>query len=197
VKRTLILAALIFVAHTSAALADDWIQTGYTDADESSGYLRLSLGSGRTDFSGGASTDGFWGFGMEAAAGVTFSDRVRWDFVELAYNGPEFPGALGGGSRLDLQTTVWIGDFDPNHRFHPFFGAGVGSARYSESNEVDWGFAWNAGAGFEFQLTSELAIGPRYTFRRMDLDVPTGVLGVTEDVNVNTHEFTLSIVWSN
>ena len=192
-KRTLILAALIFIAHTTAALADDWIQTGYNDADESSGYLRLSLGSGRSD---SLSTDGFWGFGMEAAAGVTFSDRVRWDFVELAYNSQEFSGSTGS-SRLDLQTNVWIGDFDPNHRFHPFLGAGVGSARYSESNEVDWGFAWNAGAGFEFQLTSELAIGPRYTFRRMDLDVPTVVPGLTQEVKMNTHEFTLSIVWSN
>ena len=187
-KRTLILAALIVIAHTTAALADDWIQTGYTDADESSGYLRLSLGSGRTDLSlGGSSSDGFWGFGMEAAAGVTFSDRVRWDFVELAYNSQEFPGSTGS-SRLDLQTNVWFGDFDPDHRFHPFLGAGLGSARYSLLNSPDWGFAWNAGAGFEFQLTSDFAIGPRYTFRQAIL---------SGDLDVNTHEFTLSIVWSN
>ncbi len=200
-KRIIILIGLLVLAHAAPVLAESSIRSGFGRQDDSSGYLRLGFGSGRTNLSTlGQSSDGYWGFGMEAAAGVTFSDRVRWDVVGLAYDSADVPagGLLMGvpastAWRLDLQTSVWIGDFSSKRRFHPFLGAGLGSARFSLAGADEWGFAWNAGAGFEFQLTSALAIGPRYTFRQVLLDGTTP----DSDLAVNTHKFTFSIVWSN
>ena len=195
-RRITILIGILVLAQAAPVLAESSIRSGFGRDDDSSGYLRLGFGSGRTNFSTlGQSTDGYWGFGMEAAAGVTFSDRVRWDVVGLAYDSADVPA---GGleltmSRLDLQTSVWFGDFSSKRRFHPFLGAGLGSARFSLAGADEWGFAWNAGAGFEFQLTSALAIGPRYTFRQVLLDGTTP----NSDLAVNTHKFTFSIVWSN
>ena len=108
-RRITILIGILVLAQAAPVLAESSIRSGFGRDDDSSGYLRLGFGSGRTNFSTlGQSTDGYWGFGMEAAAGVTFSDRVRWDVVGLAYDSADVPA---GGleltmSRLDLQTSV-------------------------------------------------------------------------------------------
>jgi opacity protein-like surface antigen len=183
---------LVLILPVGSAWAQGAIATDYDSGSNSSGYLQLGLGAGRTNFSAeGESGPGYWGFGLDAAAGVTFSERVRWDVVMLGYNQFTAPGSTSA-SRFDLQTAVWIGNFSRTSKLHPYIGASLGSARFSEADDVEWGFAWGAGAGLEYQVTSSLALGPRYMFRQALLE-PSG----EPHVNLNTHQFTLSIVWSN
>lgn len=194
-----ILALLAF--SSPSAFAQSSISSDFDTGAGSSGYLRLGLGAGLTNASAPSVDDtGYWGFGMDAAVGVTFAERVRWDVLMVGYSRFDALGTLEGipvsftGSRLDLQTAVWIGDFSRTRRLHPYIGASIGSARYSEFDDVYWGFAWGAGAGFEYQVTSHLAIGPRYMFRQALLEYTVGPN--THGFNLNTHELTVSIVWN-
>ncbi|MDG2336271.1 MAG: outer membrane beta-barrel protein [Myxococcota bacterium] len=196
-KRRLVAAigvlVLILVLPAASAWAQGSIPSDNGSDSDSSGYLQLGLGAGRTNFAvNGSSGPGYWGFGLDAAAGVTFSERVRWDVVMLGYNQFDVPGSSMSNSRFDLQTAVWIGNFSRTSKLHPYIGASLGSARFSQADEVEWGFAWGAGAGLEYQVTSTLALGPRYMFRQALLEPAGG-----PSINLNTHQFTLSIVWSN
>jgi opacity protein-like surface antigen len=173
---------------------------GYTENVD--GYLRIGAGLGLSLFSAdiaGTTADSptVRGVALEGAAGLTFNDRLRWDVLSLAVNLPDEIVNVGGvpahleGTRLDMSTGVAFGDFSPDRKLHPFVHGGLGLFRYSDPGvaDADWGFAWNAGAGLEYQLMNNLAVGPRYTFRHALADF-NGV-----EADFYTHEFTLTFTW--
>lgn len=158
------------------------------------GYLRFGVGLGLNE---GDGSGNITGLSVEGAAGLTFDDRLRWDVISLAVNLPDEIVTVGGipfqveGTRLDITTGFAFGDFSPERKLHPYLSVGIGSSRYTELGLVDWGFAWNAGAGLEYQLTDTLRVGPRYSFRQGLFEFEG------EDATLNTHEFTLSVTWGS
>ena len=190
-KRILIIAVLALLAHSAPVLGQSQFELGYASSLDEAGYLRLGLGTARTSLSKDSSSEG--GFTMEAAAGVTLSNRVRWDVMGIAYSKWDGSSPQGryNGSRLDIASNIWLGNFTHANRFRPYVGGGIGAAQMVETSYDDWNFAWAVGGGFEYEINSAFAVGPRYVFRQ------TSVTSGGPDTNANTHEFTLSIVWSN
>jgi opacity protein-like surface antigen len=170
------------------------------DSENVDGYLRFGVGLGLnegSDEGGSVDTGDVRGLSVEGAAGLTFDDRLRWDLLSLAVNLPDEVVTIDAlpahveGTRLDITTGIAFGDFSPERKLHPYLSVGIGASRYSEPGYVDWGFAWNAGAGLEYQLTDTLSVGPRYSFRQALL-VYEG-----SDATLDTHEFTFSVTWGS
>ncbi|MDG2333128.1 MAG: outer membrane beta-barrel protein [Myxococcota bacterium] len=199
-KTAVVLVLSMAAVALSASSVGAEIPTPGGQSENVDGYLRFGVGLGLNNgqLEGvGPEIGNIKGVSVEGAAGLTFDDRVRWDVVSLAVNLPDEVVRVGAlaehveGTRLDMTTGIAFGDFSPDRKLHPYLSVGLGLSRYTESGYVDWGFAWNAGAGLEYQLTDTLSVGPRYTFRQ-GLFVYEGL-----DATLNTHEFTLSVRWGS
>ena len=107
------------------------------------------------------------GYDVGVSAGLQLTEWVRWDVVDFSY----FETTRG----LSLTTGFRFGDFRDTSLLRPYITLGLGGGRVDagpapgKSNQ--WGFEATAGAGIEIEVFSHLAVGVRYKFHWIDVDV--------------------------
>ena len=155
------------------------------------------------------------GYTVGFSGGFQLTEWVRWDVIDFSYfkagalesswiayqNGLI---ALNRGKGLSLTTGFRFGDFRTSSRFHPYFSVGLGASRADfilrgvETSE--WGMDANVGVGVEYKVFSHMAVGIRYHFRWVDMEVefppittPSGLRMV--DMSMQYHTLALEFVF--
>ncbi len=143
------------------------------------------------------------GFIVGGAIGTHINPNIRAE-VEVSYfensvNQLDFPytpvsfSASGHVSSVNVLVNVWH-DFDMGGGFTPYIGGGAGvgfvdaraswASPFDELNGSDTGFAFQVGAGFQFDMTEMIAIDLGYRYRGvMDVTLPSDDLA---QVNAST-----------
>ena len=209
----LIVVLLVFLATVSVAQDEDNEVGLY-------GTLRggLSFPSSTVDaYSNEAGSLEFdTGYDAGFSAGFQLTDWVRWDLVDFSYfrsnrvpnsvtmNLPEDLYIGYGGNGLSLSTGFRFGDFRASSRFRPYVSMGLGATRaqidFNGEDTSEWGMNADIGFGIEYALWKHLAIGLRYQFRWVNMNVdfdpvpPPGGLRVV-DLSVQYQTLSLELVF--
>ena len=108
--------------------------------------------------------------------------RVEFEYATRGTLKSEWNGSLGGRQGVkaawQVQTFMVNGfwDIDTGSPFTPYIGAGLGTSNIYESmtsgaanarhhtEDHNWGFAWNVGAGVAYAFTESVALDVGYRF---------------------------------
>lgn len=127
------------------------------------------------------------GYQAGFSGGFQLTEWVRWDLVDFSYFRSDRTSASGWsdlpeglfvgywGNGLSITTGFRFGDFRASSRFRPYVSMGLGGSRAKvnlDGNETsEWGLDANVGFGIEFVVWKHMAIGLRYQFRWVNMNV--------------------------
>lgn len=182
--------SLILIIFSSTYAFSGVVGTG------SVGVALPSLESGNSEEGGDA------GYMVGGSIGWRFSGWVQWDILETYYMSADqhdsYEGYMYTGSNWTIGSGLRFGRFTADSRFHPYVSGGVAGSRTTiESGSVyiwQWGFEWNAGVGFLYDVGESTGLGIRYRYR--STDIPS-ILGYPVDLNVNIHTVAVEFVWGS
>ena len=150
----------------------------------------------------GAESGGDAGYMLGGSIGWRFGNLIQWDWVETYYMSGEQTGVSGPftANNVSLGTGVRIGSFGDDFRFHPYASFGIAASETSTGNlfsrdNWQWGFEWNAGIGFLYNVSDRFAIGARYRYRSTSISRNNALS--LNPLDINIHTIGAEIMWGH
>ncbi|MBD3759728.1 outer membrane beta-barrel protein, partial [Rhizorhabdus sp.] len=188
--------------------------------DVTGGTLSPAGGRATADTSTGFDVDGIVGydFGMVRVEGEVGYRRARVDSFSttVARTPAIFPGgagapagtyqdASGKNSALSFMMNALL-DFGGDDGFGAYIGGGAGVARVKYSgynvsgndflNDSDSKFAWQAIAGVRYPVSTNVDVGVKYRYFRVDKTKVVDVAGAQYEGDWRSHSVLLSLVYN-
>ena len=134
------------------------------------------------------------GLDFDGSFGYDFGNGFRSE-INYAVNGSDFENTTTSAGYVDLKTSTLslngLVDFSNTSKLTPFIGVGIGSSKVEVTGANDTVMIYNVIAGGSYNLTDNLDLVGKYTYRLFS-DV---TLGIVEIIDSYTNTFSAGIKW--